>query len=145
MILLCTNAMYPLVSVLHHSHLPLVKHFPPAICSSQHLAAILWTRATTVIQVIIIVLRWLMSHKLSPFTDQDIIYYNLPEEFVHEFSLREFRSSKIGVGYQLWKLISIKVTTAAKLSVSLSVCNCCCSSSNITQSDYHVTMSTCGP
>ena len=60
-----------------------------------------------------------MSHKLLPFTDHDIIYYHLSREFVHRFSLREFRYSKIGRDYHLLKLISIKVTAAAKLSVNL--------------------------
>ena len=52
-----------------------------------------------------------IPHKsLSSSTDHDIMYFNLPKEFAHKFSLNVFLTSAVGREYKLLEVISIKVT-----------------------------------
>ena len=61
-----------------------------------------------------------MTHYLFQISsiDHDVLYYHLPREFAHDFSLNTFLSSSIGRQYELAKLISVKVMV--QLSVNWS-------------------------
>ena len=47
------------------------------------------------------------------------MYYYLPKDFAHDFSLKAFLSSAVGREYELLKLINIKVIQHSKCSHDL--------------------------
>ena len=55
-------------------------------------------------------------------TDHDITYYNLPREFAHDFSLKTFLSSAVGMKYKLLEIISIKVIYTTLNAIHILIC-----------------------